>query len=163
MRRDVTIHETKIQYSLAWPHDGRVDMGLSPKVIKVTIMVQTLDPQKMKHRWERKMEMTMFCWKRQNFYYKMVMCRSLHVTTLRRNSMGMKQAKRYLLISLLNFFIARTRENFQESDFLGVVTITVPYLGPAHNHFWSHWFSCFGFWAHLVFHGMQPSIGWSPM
>ena len=38
-----------------------------------------------------------------------------------------------------------------------------PYLGPAHNHFSSHWYSCFGFWALLIFHGLQPSIGQSPM
>ena len=22
-------------------------------------------------------------------------------------------------------------------------TVAVPYLGPVHNHFWSHWYSCF--------------------
>ena len=28
-----------------------------------------------------------------------------------------------------------------------VATVTVPYLGPVHKHFRSHWYSCFGFWA----------------
>ena len=31
-----------------------------------------------------------------------------------------------------------------------VPTITVSYMGPVHKHFWSHWYSCFGFWALLI-------------
>ena len=26
-----------------------------------------------------------------------------------------------------------------------VATVAVPYLGQAHNNFWSHWYTCFGF------------------
>ena len=33
-----------------------------------------------------------------------------------------------------------------------VGTITVPYLRIAHSQFWSHWYSCFVFGTHLVFH-----------
>ena len=34
-------------------------------------------------------------------------------------------------------------------------TITVPYLGPAHNQFWNHCYSCFRFRTVLGFHGLQ--------
>ena len=34
------------------------------------------------------------------------------------------------------------------------------YLGPAHNPFWGDWYFCFGFWAHLIFHRLQPSTWW---
>ena len=36
---------------------------------------------------------------------------------------------------------------------LFVATVVVPYLEPAHNNLWSHWYSCLEFWLHLVFHG----------
>ena len=45
---------------------------------------------------------------------------------------------------------------------LVVVTVAVPCLGPARNHFWSHWCPYSGFGAHMVFHGFTtlPDHGW---
>ena len=36
----------------------------------------------------------------------------------------------------------------------GLVTIALPDLGPVRKQFWIHWYSCFIFWALLVFHGL---------
>ena len=41
---------------------------------------------------------------------------------------------------------------------LFVATVTVPYLGPTHNQFWSHWYSCFGFWGTLDLHGSSNLV-----
>ena len=41
--------------------------------------------------------------------------------------------------------------------------LSVLYLGPSHNHFLEPLILPFRIWAHLVFHGLQPSTGWSPI
>ena len=40
---------------------------------------------------------------------------------------------------------------------LVLAIVAATYLRPANNHLWGHWYSCLALWAHLVFHGLQPS------
>ena len=135
MRQDVTIHETKIQYSLAWPHDGRVDMGLSPKVIKVTIMVKTLDPQKMKHRWEGKNGNDDVLLKTSKLLLQNGDV-SEFTCDAETEFNGYETGKALSTYFLTKFFhCSYQRKLFQENDFLGVATITVSYLGPSAQPF----------------------------
>ena len=48
-----------------------------------------------------------------------------------------------------------------EEHFYGNVNVAIPYLGPVHNHLWSHWYSCFVIGYTWFFMDYNLSTGWS--